>query len=499
MANEEISFKLGLDAGPFQRGLTGIKSQLNDLGTEKWAAFKQMFTVGAAVAGLRELGESMVALRRNAEDVGVSTDFLQTIERMSAKFGGTAEDGRASLIKLAEAIGSARTEGGAAAEKFARFGIALYDTNGAAKSSEEIFKAIADAYRNSSDAATKAALAFEFFGRTGRNINNILGEGSSGLDDYTAKMKTFGAVSVESVNAIADAWLNLKTTGTGAGGWLSEMTGRAVQGLAFTMANLGALSGGASLIQALTIAAGTSGIVAPGAENARGQQAADQQIRDAKTLKTAQEELLRVERALADVTDEDRLRTLKNEALAIDEQITGDKTQLETAKLKIELAKKGLEIRNAEKGIQEKQVRLEAERKVMNDKITEARSRLASAVGGLGEAKAERTRYTLEELASGNPRGVRDPGVRQDIFRARELQRILGQAESARSRGDTGLADKLFAQADERRRQIGSLKTDERFPFKALEAAQLDAANSLRALNEAAQGKGIPVVAQMGA
>lgn len=499
MASEEISFKLGLDAKPFQRGLTGIKSQLNDLGAEKWGQFKQMFTVGAMVAGLRELGESMVALRRNAEDLGVSTDFLQVVERMSAKFGGTAEDGRAALIKLAEAMGAARTEGGAAAEKFARFGVALYNSNGSARTTEEVFKAIADAYRNSSDAATKAALAFEFFGRTGRNINNILGEGADGLDAYAKKMQEFGAVSTASVNAISDAWLNLKQTGSGVGGWLSEMVGRAAQGAAFTFANLGALAGGASRREAMNIAAGTSGIVAGStAATASGQQAVDQQIRDSKTLKQAREELLKIERQLADTTDDDRLRTLKQEALAIEEQITADKSDLELTKLKIELAKKALEVRKAEEGIQEKQKRLDAERVAMMDKLKDAQARVVATAQNLSEAKAERSRYSLEELASGNPFGVRDAGVRQDIFRARELQRILGRAEAARNRGDVGLAEKLFAQADERRAQIGSLKADERFPFKALEESQKESAKSLKTLEEQANGKGIKVLPRMG-
>ncbi len=498
MASEEISFKLGLDAKAFQRGLTGIKAQLNDLGTEKWGQFKQMFTVGAMVAGLRELGESMVALRRNAEDVGVSTDFLQSIEKMSVQFGGTAEAGRGALIKLAEAMGTARTEGGAAAEKFARFGISLYDTNGAARTTEEVFKAIADAYKNSSDAATKAALAFEFFGRTGRDINNILGEGADGLDAYAAKMQQFGAVSTASVNAIADAWLNLKQTGSGVGGWLSEMVGRATQGVAFTFANLGALSAGASSRDALNIAAGTSGIVGGSpASRAAGQQATDQAIRDAKTLKQAREELLKIERQLTDATDDDRLRTLKQEALAIEEQITGDKSALETTKLKVELAKKSLEIRKAEEGIQEKQRRLDAERVAMMDKLRDAQSRVIAAAMNLSDAKSGRFKFSLQELAEADPRNFRG-GTRQDILAAQEVQRLERMAKWQNLYGTAVERDRLQSLADERRKQIGLLKADEKSPFKALEEALKESAKSLKTLEDQANGKGIKVLPRMG-
>ena len=98
-------------AQPFERGLASVKSQVNSLGEEKWSAFKKAFTFGAIVESIREVGTSMVELKRTAEDRGVSTDFLQGFRNATKKFGNTAEDADNALDKLLVKIGEAREQG----------------------------------------------------------------------------------------------------------------------------------------------------------------------------------------------------------------------------------------------------------------------------------------------------------------------------------------------------------------------------------------------------
>ena len=123
---------------------------------------------------------------------------------------------------------------------------------------------------------------------------------------------------------------------------------------------------------------------------------------------------------------------------------------------------------------------------------------MKNADRALAEAKGERVKYTLEELSTGNEFGVKDTGVASDIVKARELRRILDKAGAAREAGDTKEAARLFQEADDLRGKIESLRDEERYPFKALEEAQKDAAQSLRELNDMAKGKGLPVVPVMG-
>ena len=136
-----------------------------------------------------------------------------------------------------------------------------------------------------------------------------------------------------------------------------------------------------------------------------------------------------------------------------------------------------------------------------------AQQKLQNADRALADAKGERAKYTLEELMGGNEFGYYvNESVRDDVVKAHRLRAILGNPEdkfsgeigAARKAGDTALMLKLNEEADNIKRSMTNLKDDERFPFKSLEQAQKDAAQSLRELNEMAKGKGLPVVPVMG-
>ncbi len=613
MANEEISFKLGLDAKSFQRALTGVKSQLNDLATEKWSAFKSALGVGAAAAGLRAMGEEMVALRRSAEDVGASIGFVKTLQSLSEKFGGTAEDANAAMTKLAESIGAARTEGGAAEEKFKRFGIALYDANGNARDTGEVFKAIAEAYKGSSDAATKAALAFEFFGRTGRNINNILGEGAEGIEAYK---KTLLGIDVDlrdgDVRAVADAWQALKDTVVGAKDAVTGFVGRTVDGLGAVFRLLGSLSSGSNPMEAwnqeMDFWRNRDRPEANGGTGA-GDIAAQQQAQ-AKAIEALSK--ARSDSAAAQMTDEGKLAQVAKDRAAIEAKMRAEAPgSLEYLKLENELLQKGYDARKLqadiaaklaerekldqkldaaanqfailqlsreeletrrkiaslkdgspervrlekqhgelvakraklehdaqrlelqqmlerEKGLaaeigklegvkgrelemekkveEQKKAQLEIAKKAQDiergkldllQQQAEAGRDAANANKTLADAKAERFRFSLKELADADPRGFRGE-TRKDIFGAREVSRLEAQAMWQNLHGTAAERDRLQGLADQRRQQIGLLRADEKFPFKAMEEAQKEAAKNLRELNAAAKGAGIPVIPKFG-
>lgn len=340
MAESRLDIKMGMDTTAVQRGLTSVKAQIDGFAKEKFAGFKEMFGVGAALAGMKVLGDKMIELRRRSEDIGASTDFLQSLEMLSVKFGGTADSANGALLKLTEVIGQARTEGGAAEEKFKRFGVSLYDVNGQARNTEEIFKEIADAYKNSSDASTKAALALEFFGKTGRDINNILGEGKTGIDAYTQSMKSIGLIAGEAnVNALADAWTNLKAN---IGGAAATILGTLARAAEVYYRFLGALSAGAGIKGALKIA-----VEEPDNKADRGNREGDDARRreaNAKAIEDLQK--ARSNSAAAQMTDEQKLVQVEKQRVEIEakmrEQSAGS---AEFIKLENELLLKGYEAR----------------------------------------------------------------------------------------------------------------------------------------------------------
>ena len=213
MADSDIMARMGLDTSAVQKALTSVKASFKDFAHETISNFTKGFAVSAIVESLKELAEHLKAVKREASELGVSTSFLQTTQKISKKSGGEAEDASAGLARLNVKIGEAIENGGEAEKTFTDMGIKLKDVNGNALSTEQIFKQIATAFKNNESAAGKAAVANEFFGRGWIKLAPILEKGRDGLEKINSEFeKTGKIVSEKNIEAIVDAYNNLKTS-----------------------------------------------------------------------------------------------------------------------------------------------------------------------------------------------------------------------------------------------------------------------------------------------
>ena len=108
---EDLTFRWGIDADAFRRQLTRINADVQKSTDGIKGRMAEAFTITAAALAFKELGDEMVELRRKAEDLGGSVEFVQGVERLAVKFGGTAEKAEEALQKLVTSIGTARSEG----------------------------------------------------------------------------------------------------------------------------------------------------------------------------------------------------------------------------------------------------------------------------------------------------------------------------------------------------------------------------------------------------
>lgn len=466
MASEEISFKLGLDAKPFQRGLTSLRTQVGDAAQGFKASLLAGFSVAGALAGLRAMGERCVELKRKAEDLGVSTSFMQGVERLAVKFGGTAESAQAALQKLSEKIGEARTEGGAAEEMFTRLGISLYDATGRARTNQEIFKAVADAYRNSSDAATKSALAFAVFGRAGRDVNNILEMGGSALDDYIAKQEAAGKIlSAREVNAVANSWQDVNAALKMSGGWLENLAAKGT--LAFlTITKLGSAivaTGGRGWSQVFREEMRKLQGEAP-ETGTRQQDEAKRAVAQAAELGRLSEQREKVLRAQLD--DEGKLRALAEDQRRIAAQMAN----LEPASLKFKSAELKLlesqaESRRLSEGIEKRMLALA-------EKRGELEKERAGIIADVNAKRIERLLYTRDELKSLKPDDI-IPQHRK-LFTAQQkqlgnIETLEGFGRDARSKGNLEYARRIDLLVERLLRNVTLLKPDDRLPWREQE------------------------------
>jgi hypothetical protein len=482
---EQIQARLGLDGTAFKKGLTSAKADWKRFTSDTESSIKSMFGFAAAAAGVKILANEMLALKRRAEDLGVSVEFAQSIERLAIKFGGTSEDAANAMTRLSEAIGQARIEGGAAEKKFSDMGIALEDANGNALGTEAIFKSIADKYRNTEDAAQRSAIAIEFFGKAGRNINNILGEGADGIDAYTRAMERLGLIaSSQNVAAVADTAEKMKLSLSGLGATLLGGASRLVgAGSAF----FGALAGGQGFMKAV----GAGGKVWDGTDaSSQARQnasaiASKRKLEDAKKIAEINSD---IEKMRAEADDENRLQTLKREVDIAREAAKAEDDKVKKAEKLRELEKAKLALLNEQRKVDQQAAE---EHMGRMDKLNDLLAQRRAAQ----ETVADRARFSLDELANANLRGVRDPGTRADIIKAREVRDLQAKAERERLSGAVGSRERALAflsRADTIRQGITSLKSDER--LTSIDRSLVEAKDELQTIRILSQEAGLKVV-----
>lgn len=460
---EDLTFRWGIDADAFRRQLTRINADVQKSTDGIKGRLAEAFTISAAAYALKNIGEQMVELRRKAEDFGYSVEGLQVIEALGAKFGGSAEQVDAALQKLTLAVGNARTEGGAAAESFERFGISLYDTNGAALSTEAVFAKIADAYSNSSDAATKAALAFEFFGRTGKDINNILELGSSGLSETAEKMKTLGTVSKESTDAIADAWLSLKGSVGGVSGFLKNRLGDVLSAFTIGRDIAVGLSKGMSRKEAMNFAqneylgldSGTSG-------GTWAQDVRQRRVKDAAEIAKLMQARITLGEAV--LSDEGKIAAVSQQQAEIKRRLNGmEAGTLEYVKLENELIAKGTEL-------QRLQLNVQREKAAEAQKLNELEQKRSDILKEVAEKRAGKLFLSREELRNVNLDTV-NPQKRAQFESQQkaeaEIRGLETLSEAHRLAGNFEYARRLNLFIERRLAALTLVKEEERDPFLA--------------------------------
>lgn len=487
---EQIQARLGLDGTAFKKGLTSAKADWKRFTSDIGGDIRAMFGFGAAVAGARALGESMLSLKRKAEDLGASVEFIQSIERMAVKFGGTSQDASAAMTKLSETIGSARTESGEAEKKFERFGITLYDVNGAAKSTEDIFKAIANKYAQTSDAALRASMAVEFFGKTGRNINNILGEGADGIDAYTKSMMKLGMISSgKNVQAIAELAENLNPAGGGVFGWLAGWSVR-IAGIPARLA--GALTTGKSLKAVLDTVfqrEPTGGRGNAKSEQERAERALKAQreneirrVKEAEELEQIKEKLVNM--AFEELDADEKLKVLEAEIVEQREiMLDMNVSELDAAKAQLKIREKELQINKAQEAERKKIAQhVQEEEEAIGglvakrwEEATALQARIMAMQGDFKASMRQAMLYTREEFAGANLRGIKDPETRRqaEIFKREVMPR---EAKAARLRQEGFIDQALAVQGEADKIAMGLSRLQE--------AAQLKQIQELKEINK---------------
>ncbi|KVO11715.1 phage tail tape measure protein [Burkholderia ubonensis] len=138
------------------------------------------------------MGQYGDEIERISRKTGASTDAIQQWMFAAKASGIDAKETVKSFSDLGEVQNKAIHGNKDAAAAFAAIGISLKDLK--QSSPENLLPKIADAFHESADGASKAAVANEIFGASGENLIPLLDRGSAGLRTLGIEARNSGAI-----------------------------------------------------------------------------------------------------------------------------------------------------------------------------------------------------------------------------------------------------------------------------------------------------------------
>jgi hypothetical protein len=147
---------------------------------------------------LKEAGEKALEFAGNvqfvAEQVGVSTDFLQKYRYAAGQFGVGTEEAQTGLGKFTRSIGEAANGNSQLIALFNRLGVKVRDAAGNVRSTEAVFKDVANAIAKIDNPGQRAADVMTLFGRGSIGLVPLLQQGAAGFNDLAKAAEQLGIV-----------------------------------------------------------------------------------------------------------------------------------------------------------------------------------------------------------------------------------------------------------------------------------------------------------------
>lgn len=180
-----------------------LKDALKKAGTvAAEAAAAGLAAFSAAVAAtVGYLAKASVEAAAFADDMitlskvtGISTDDLQAYSYAADLVDVSLDTLTGAMTRNVRSMSSAAGGTGAAADAYKALGISVTDANGELRDSEEVFWEAIDALGAISNETERDALAMDLFGKSARDLNPLIMEGSEGMQKLTEEARDMGAV-----------------------------------------------------------------------------------------------------------------------------------------------------------------------------------------------------------------------------------------------------------------------------------------------------------------
>lgn len=207
---DALQVVLGANADPLIKELRRAERDMQKFGKNMEGYFNTIKSVGAglasvigvAVAGsmtamIKQTLDAAGALQDQADILGLNVEKFQALSFAAAQAGVNAAGFEQAMGVLARTLGDAAVGGGEAQKKFSAWGISVRDAQGQTNDLNNVLEQIAQRMQATVNPAERAALANEFFGRSGLGMINVLRDGATGLRTAEQQARDYGAVMSE--------------------------------------------------------------------------------------------------------------------------------------------------------------------------------------------------------------------------------------------------------------------------------------------------------------
>ncbi|GAB3356196.1 phage tail tape measure protein [Lysobacter tyrosinilyticus] len=185
----------------------------------QWTAVGVAAATAAIGFGIRNATEFADHLNDINQRLGISAEALSSWAYAAQQSGTDIDALGVGLKKLAKNMGEALDPKSSQAKLFQSLGIQIRDASGNLRRLEDVLPQIATRFKELDNATTEAALAQEFFGKSGTDLVEFLNLGASGLANMQAKARALGVElsqgTLQAADEFNDSLADLRTASRG--------------------------------------------------------------------------------------------------------------------------------------------------------------------------------------------------------------------------------------------------------------------------------------------
>lgn len=198
----------------FQDQLNGIGKSADRTAKQIEGAFSGLndvlgkVGVGLSAAGIVSFIKSGIDaaddLNKLSQKVGVTVESLSALQYAAKLSDVSVEELSKGLRQLAKNAVDVQAGTGEAGTAFAALDVAVEDSNGRLKSTEELLLDVAEKFAGIEDGAGKTALAMKLFGKSGADLIPLLNQGRAGFEEIRKEAERLGIILSSETAAAAE-------------------------------------------------------------------------------------------------------------------------------------------------------------------------------------------------------------------------------------------------------------------------------------------------------